>query len=60
MAKQQKKRSILARFRNYFITGIVVLIPIGITVYLTVFIVKISSPFFNPSALAGALTGIKS
>tara|TARA_Y100000590_G_C15248798_1_gene836695 strand:+ start:65 stop:679 length:615 start_codon:yes stop_codon:yes gene_type:complete len=43
MANEKKKRSILARFRNYFITGIVVLIPIGITVYLTVFIVKISS-----------------
>ena len=43
MSKQQKKRSILARFRNYFITGIVVLIPIGITIFLTVFLVSISS-----------------
>tara|TARA_Y100000590_G_C15250384_1_gene837266 strand:+ start:66 stop:680 length:615 start_codon:yes stop_codon:yes gene_type:complete len=43
MAKKEKKRSILARFRNYFIAGIVVLIPIGITVYLTFFIISISS-----------------
>ena len=43
MAKSQKKRSIFIKFRNYFIAGVVVLIPIGITVYLTLFIVKISS-----------------
>ena len=43
MAKIEKKRSILARIRNYFIAGVVVLIPIGITVYLTIFIVSISS-----------------
>ena len=39
----KQKKSILARIRNYFITGVVVLIPIGITLYLTLFIVKISS-----------------
>ena len=39
----QKKRSILVRIRNYFIAGIVVLIPIGITLYITLFIVSISS-----------------
>ena len=43
MAKGQKKRSIFANFRNYFITGVVVLIPIGITAYLTIFIINISS-----------------
>ena len=43
MAKIEKKRSILARIRNYFIAGVVVLIPIGITVYLTIFMVSISS-----------------
>ena len=43
MAKSQKKRSIFIKFRNYFIAGVVVLIPIGITIYLTLFIVKISS-----------------
>ena len=43
MAKTEKKRSILARIMNYIIAGIVVLIPIGITLYLTVFFIKISS-----------------
>jgi len=43
MTKKEKKRSIFARFRNYFIAGIVVLIPIGITLYLTVFLISISS-----------------
>ena len=39
----KKKRSFLARLRNYFITGIVVLVPIGITLYLTKFFVSVSS-----------------
>ena len=43
MVKTQKKRSILARIRNYFIAGVVVLIPIGITIYLTLFLVSITS-----------------
>ena len=43
MAKSEKKRSFLVKFRNYFITGVVVLIPIGITVYLTLFFINISS-----------------
>jgi len=43
MVKSQKKRSILVKFRNYFIAGVVVLIPIGITAYLTLFVIKISS-----------------
>ena len=43
MEKSQKKRSVLARLRNNFIAGVVVLIPIGITIYLTLFITKISS-----------------
>tara|TARA_B100001013_G_scaffold339331_1_gene261248 strand:+ start:102 stop:716 length:615 start_codon:yes stop_codon:yes gene_type:complete len=43
MASKDKKRSIFARFRNYFILGVVVLIPLGVTLYLTLFIVKISS-----------------
>jgi len=41
--KRKKNKSILAAFRNNFIAGVVVLIPIGITVYLTIFIIKISS-----------------
>ena len=43
MATKEKKRSIFARIRNYFIAGVVVLIPIGITVYLTILLVSISS-----------------
>ena len=44
MAKTlKKKRSFLARLRNYFITGIVVLVPIGITLYLTKFFISVSS-----------------
>ncbi len=35
--------SIIARLRNYFITGIVVLVPIGITLYLTKFFISVSS-----------------
>ena len=43
MRKSAKKRGLLVSFRNYFITGVVVLIPIGITLYLTIFVVNISS-----------------
>ena len=32
-----------AKLRNYFITGIVVLVPIGITLYLTKFFISVSS-----------------
>ena len=42
MTKLNTKKSLFARIRNNFIAGIVVLIPIGITLYLTVFIIKIS------------------
>ena len=43
MAKNKKKKSITLVLRNYFITGVVVLIPIGFTLYLTKFIIGISS-----------------
>ena len=42
MTKPYIKKSLLARIRNNFIAGIVVLIPLGITLYLTLFIIKIS------------------
>jgi len=38
-----KKISFLNKIRNYFFTGVVVLIPIGFTLYLTKFLVGISS-----------------
>ena len=43
MSKDKKKKSFTLILRNYFITGIVVLIPIGITLYLTKFFIGISS-----------------
>jgi len=46
---EKVKKSILVRLRNYFITGAIVLIPIGITIYLTLFVVKVSSGFLPKS-----------
>ena len=43
MAKNTKKRSFALVLRNYFITGVVVLIPIGFTLYLTKFFITLSS-----------------
>ncbi|MBC8306970.1 MAG: DUF502 domain-containing protein [Pelagibacterales bacterium] len=44
MAKFKRKSiSFAAKLRNYFITGIVVLVPIGITLYLTRFFIRVSS-----------------
>ena len=43
MARLKRKSiSFIAKLRNYFITGIVVLIPIGITFYLVKFFISIS------------------
>jgi uncharacterized membrane protein len=42
MSKQNIKKSVFSSIRNNFIAGIVVLIPIGITLYLTLFIIRIS------------------
>ena len=41
--KKKNKKSFVTSLRIFFITGIVVLIPIGITLYLTLFFIKISS-----------------
>jgi len=43
MRKNTIKKSIFTRLRNNFIAGVVVLIPIGITLYLTLFIIKLST-----------------
>jgi uncharacterized membrane protein len=43
MAKNTKKKSFALILRNYFITGVVVLIPIGFTLYLTKFFISLSS-----------------
>ena len=44
MTKNKKKKiSLIARLRNYFFTGVIVLVPIGFTLYLTIFLVSVSS-----------------
>ena len=43
MAKKRKKKSLALKLRNYFFTGVVVLIPIGFTLYLTKILISISS-----------------
>ena len=42
MSEKNIKKSIFSKIRNNFIAGIVVLIPIGITLYLTLFLVRVS------------------
>ena len=43
MVKTKNKTSLFVKFRNFFITGVLVLIPIVLTIYLTLFLIKISS-----------------
>ncbi len=43
MTKKTKKRSLALILRNYFITGVVVLIPIGFTLYLSKILIGLSS-----------------
>ena len=44
MRKTKKnKPSILAKLRNYFFTGVIVLVPLGFTLYLTIFLISVSS-----------------
>ena len=43
MNKKSKRKSLSLTLRNYFITGVVVLIPIGFTIYLSKFLIGISS-----------------
>ena len=42
MSDRNIKKSIFAKIRNNFIAGIVVLIPIGITLYLTLFFIRVT------------------
>ncbi len=61
---RRKRISFLARLRNYFITGIVVLVPIGITLYLTKFFISVSSKLvpqgINPNSyLPFAIPGLE-
>ena len=43
MTKKKKKKSLTLKLRNYFFTGVVVLIPIGFTLYLTKILINLSS-----------------
>ena len=43
MYKKSKRKSLSLTLRNYFITGVVVLIPIGFTIYLSKFLIGVSS-----------------
>ena len=43
MEKKTKRKSISLKLRNYFITGVVVLIPIGFTLYLSRILIGLSS-----------------
>ncbi len=42
MPELNLKKSMFSKLRNNFIAGIVVLIPIGITLYLTLFLIRVS------------------
>ena len=47
---KKKKKSLALRLRNYFFTGIVVLVPIGFTLYLSKFLLNFSTKLV-PSGL---------
>ena len=64
MTKNKKKRSLTLIIRNYFITGVVVLIPIGFTLYLSKILIGLSSKIIpqniNPNNyLPYAIPGIE-
>jgi len=64
MTKNKKKRSLTLIIRNYFITGVVVLIPIGFTLYLSKILIGLSSKIIpqniNPNNyLPFAIPGIE-
>ena len=64
MKKNKKKRSFTLIIRNYFITGVVVLIPIGFTLYLSKILIGVSSNLIpenlNPNSyLPYAIPGIE-
>ncbi|MBD1140687.1 DUF502 domain-containing protein [Pelagibacterales bacterium SAG-MED39] len=64
MSKNKKRKSLTLLLRNYFITGVVVLIPIGFTLYLSKFFIGLSSKIIpqniNPNSyLPYAIPGIE-
>ena len=64
MNKKSKRKSLGLILRNYFITGVVVLIPIGFTLYLSKFLIGLSSKIIpqniNPNSyLPYSIPGIE-
>ena len=64
MNKKSKRKSLGLILRNYFITGVVVLIPIGFTLYLSKFLISLSSKIIpqniNPNSyLRYSIPGIE-
>ena len=56
--------TIYLKIRNYFFTGVIVLIPIGFTLYLSKFLINVSSKvlptYFNPNSyLAFSIPGLE-
>ena len=61
---KKKNKSIALRLRNYFVAGVVVLIPIGFTLYLSKFLINISAKLIpsgiNPNSyLAYSIPGLE-
>ena len=61
---KKKKKSIALKLRNYFVTGVIVLIPIGFTLYLSKFLINFSQKLvpsgLNPNTyLTIAIPGIE-
>ena len=64
MTKKSKKKSLALILRNYFITGVVILIPIGFTLYLSKIFIGVSSKIIpeniNPNSyLPYSIPGIE-
>ena len=60
----KKKKSFALKLRNYFVTGVIVLIPIGFTLYLSKFLINLSTRLvpsgLNPNTyLPYAIPGIE-
>ena len=49
MSQKKKKKSIPLKIRNFFITGVVVLLPIGFTLYLSKFLIDTSTKLIPQS-----------
>jgi uncharacterized membrane protein len=61
---KKKKKSITLKIRNYFVTGVIVLIPIGFTLYLSKFLINLSAQLIpvgiNPNTyLSYSIPGIE-